>query len=334
VEDSEPANVWLFTDIVGSTRLWQAYPQAMSDAYRLHDAIIRAATDSEQGRVVSVVGDAFQAGFPSVDRALKAAIRAQRRLQSATWPLPEPLRVRMAIHAATEGQKIPALTIRHELGLVLGAAHGEQVIATAAVVLQADAADGDWTWQGLGRHLVRGMEGAIPLYQLVGGGLHNAFPPLRTRSTHPHNLPAMPADSYHERLAETVIGDHFKRGSRLVTLIAADVESAQVTGVAAARALLPRFPDGAFVTLVDGSLPGAVISSMGIDLDLGATMDELAATIGQRQVLLVLSGMETTTDGATELAELLSRCPLLHVIVAATEPLQTLWERVVYLPVS
>jgi class 3 adenylate cyclase len=120
--------------------------------------------------VVVVVGDAFQARFPSSEHAVMAAIGAQRRLQAEDWPLPEPLRVRMALHAATCGREVPALTIWHELGMVLGAAHGDQIIATEAAVSRADAADGDWRWRELGKHLVRGMAEEISLYQVVTAG--------------------------------------------------------------------------------------------------------------------------------------------------------------------
>jgi len=334
VDGTELAEAWLFTDIESSTRLWQSYPQAMPAAYRLHDEIIRNATDTEHGVVVSVVGDAFQAGFPSVERAVTAAIKAQRRLQTETLPLPESLRVRMAIHAATLEQKVSSLTIQHELGLVLTVAHGEQIVATGAAVSNADVPDGDWQWKELGRHLIRGIQEELSLYQVVARGLRDAFPPLRTRSMHPNNLPAISADSQREDLAEGEIRGHFGRGSRLVTLIDADTERSLRTAVACAWALLPRFPDGAFLIVVEGSLAQAVHSSLGVDASPVPTMDELAARIGRREVLLVVSGMETTDDGVIELAELLARCPLLHVMVAATEPLQSRWEHVVYLPDS
>ena len=55
------------------------------------------------------------------------------------------------------------------------------------------------------------------------------------------------------------------------------------------------------------------------------------ARIGSRQILLVVSGLETTSEGVSELAEALARCPGLHVVVAAREPLRIRWERVVYL---
>jgi hypothetical protein len=161
--------------------------------------------------------------------------------------------------------------------------------------------------------------------------LRDEFPPLRTRSTHPHNLPAIRADSHFEPEAEAEIQEHFEGESRWVTLVAADLESAMETGVSSAWKLLPRFPNGAFLTVVNGSLTHAMHSSLAVEAECEPAMDDLIAMIGRQQVLLVVFGMETSAEGVSQLAEVMARCPRLHVIVVASEPLQSRWERLVYL---
>jgi len=52
---------FLFTDIEGSTRLWEQHPQAMPAALARHDQIMRQAIAAEAGMVYKVIGDAFQA---------------------------------------------------------------------------------------------------------------------------------------------------------------------------------------------------------------------------------------------------------------------------------
>src|SRR5262245_22826644 len=90
---------FLFTDIEGSTRLWEADLRAMSAALARHDALLRAAIEAAGGRVFKTAGDAFCAVFASPAAAMAAAVAAQRTLADQSSQLSTPLRVRMAIHA-------------------------------------------------------------------------------------------------------------------------------------------------------------------------------------------------------------------------------------------
>ena len=54
---------FLFTDIVGSTPLWDSFPDAMGAALARHDEIIRSAIDANGGHVFSTAGDGFGAVF-------------------------------------------------------------------------------------------------------------------------------------------------------------------------------------------------------------------------------------------------------------------------------
>src|SRR5690349_13760870 len=90
---------FLFTDLEGSTRLWRTYPDRMPAAYTRHDAILRESVAAHGGTIYKTIGDAIQAVFPSIDQAVTAAAEAQRAFVKGLWPIPEPLRVRMALHA-------------------------------------------------------------------------------------------------------------------------------------------------------------------------------------------------------------------------------------------
>ena len=56
---------FLFTDIVGSTKLWERDEEAMSRALSRHNEILRRATDQHEGYVFKTVGDAFCCTFSS-----------------------------------------------------------------------------------------------------------------------------------------------------------------------------------------------------------------------------------------------------------------------------
>ena len=89
---------FLFTDVEGSTRLWDRYPDAMRDALAHHDEILREAITGRGGFVFSTAGDSFSASFSTPTRAVAAAVDAQRSLAEHTWPADVELRVRMAAH--------------------------------------------------------------------------------------------------------------------------------------------------------------------------------------------------------------------------------------------
>jgi class 3 adenylate cyclase len=71
---------FLFTDIEGSTPLWDSYPDAMGAALGRHDEILRAAIDVNGGYVFSTGGDGFGAVFSRAADAIAAALAAQRDL--------------------------------------------------------------------------------------------------------------------------------------------------------------------------------------------------------------------------------------------------------------
>jgi class 3 adenylate cyclase len=70
---------FLFTDIEGSTRLWEQHPDAMRLTLARHDALARAAIETNGGHVFKTVGDAFCAAFAHAPGALAAALTAMSR---------------------------------------------------------------------------------------------------------------------------------------------------------------------------------------------------------------------------------------------------------------
>ena len=103
---------FLFTDIEGSTRLWERRPEAMRAALAIHDRLLRQAIESNGGHVVKMTGDGVMAAFGSPAGAVAAALAAQRALLTTTGHRPptadtlppDPLntdlliRARMGIH--------------------------------------------------------------------------------------------------------------------------------------------------------------------------------------------------------------------------------------------
>src|SRR4029077_3281067 len=89
---------FLFTDVEGSTRLWDESPDVMSHVMPCHDELLRDAVDSHDGLIVKTTGDGLHAVFATAHDAVTAAVAAQRSLLADDWNIAQTVRVRMGIH--------------------------------------------------------------------------------------------------------------------------------------------------------------------------------------------------------------------------------------------
>src|SRR4051812_15051608 len=96
---------FLFTDIEGSTKRWEAQPAAMQAALARHDALLRGAIEAHAGYVFKTIGDPFCAPSPSPPQALAAALDAQRALHAEPWGEIGMIRVRMALHTGAAEER-------------------------------------------------------------------------------------------------------------------------------------------------------------------------------------------------------------------------------------
>ena len=72
---------FLFTDIEGSTRRWEADPEAMRVALAAHDEVLRGTIATHKGLIFKHTGDGVCAVFASPRSAVDAAVAAQRALE-------------------------------------------------------------------------------------------------------------------------------------------------------------------------------------------------------------------------------------------------------------
>ena len=126
---------FLFTDIEGSTRLWEEHAQAMRPALARHDELLRQIIASNEGVVFKTIGDAFCAAFPTASAALAAALEAQRALLTEAWAGGLTVRVRMALHTGAAelrdndyfGQPL------NRVARLLAIGHGGQTLLSEAI---------------------------------------------------------------------------------------------------------------------------------------------------------------------------------------------------------
>src|SRR5215468_1844169 len=123
---------FLFTDIEGSTRLWEEQPDTMRLALARHDALLRAAIETNGGTVFKTMGDAFCAAFPTAPQALEAALSAQQSLHQVKAGVGSDLmlKVRMALHTGVADQREGDYFGQplNRVARLLAAGHGGQVL--------------------------------------------------------------------------------------------------------------------------------------------------------------------------------------------------------------
>ena len=211
---------FLYTDIEGSTKLWEQYPQAMALANARHDQILRETIESNKGYVFNVVGDAFCSAFPTVVDALRAAARSQRELHDENWGN-TPIRVRTGIHTGEaelqhDGQYMGYVTLSHVQRVMSIASGGQVLLSYTAHELLEDALPEGMELRDVGSIRLKDWDRTQHIYQLVIPGLPADFPPLKTMESMPHNLPVQ-LTSFIGREREIAEAKEYLSQARLLT---------------------------------------------------------------------------------------------------------------------
>src|SRR4051812_1207354 len=320
---------FLFTDIEGSTALWEQDQAAMRPAVNRHFELLDAAIGAHDGYRFQVIGDAVQAAFAAAPDALAAAVAAQQAIAAEPWSLPAPIQVRMALHvgeatpdSAGDYHQVPAL---NRLSRLLAVAHGGQIVLSdAARALVGDALPPSVALHDLGEYRLRDLLEPERIWQVLAPGLESSFPPPRTLERHETNLP-MQLTTLVGREAEIAhVSAMIERdGARLVTLTGPGGTGKTRLALAVAAEALDTFPDGVwFVDLAPLTDPALVLPGLAGVLGVReaggqALLRTVESFLVAKRLLLVLDNFEQVLDAAPQLAELLIACPRLSMLVTS-----------------
>ncbi|MCB9176112.1 MAG: tetratricopeptide repeat protein [Caldilineae bacterium] len=323
---------FLFTDVVGSTRLWETQPEPMRSALARHDRLLRAAIEARQGHVFKTVGDAFCAAFGRADDALGAALAIQRGL--ASEPEGEGalrLQVRTALHTGMADERDGDYFGQHlnRCARLLDAGHGQQILLSRVTQsLLGDALPEGLTLRDLGRHRLRDLSEPEQVFQVVHAALPDDFPPLRSLDGQPNNLPQV-ANRLIGRATELEAIARLLDSTRLVTLTGAGGSGKTRLALQVAADRLDPYPDGVWLVelaaLDDGRLIlDAIAGAIGLREAPGQPLlESLVERIGDGRVLLLLDNCEHLIDACAALVQqLLQRCPGLSCLSTSREGLR------------
>jgi predicted ATPase/class 3 adenylate cyclase len=322
----------LFSDIEGSTRLWEQHPAAMNVALQRHDELLRSAIESAGGYIFKTVGDAFCAAFASARNGVEAVESAQRALHSEPWPEHAVLRVRIALHTGETEERGgdyfgPAV---NRIARLEAIAHGGQVVvseATAALI--RDRLPAHIELVDLGSHRLKDLGRPEQVFGLLIDGLPSHFPPLRSLDNPAlaNNLPAQSSNFIGRGREVAEVRELVEKG-RLVTLTGPGGCGKTRLSLQVAVELLDGSGDGVWlVELAAVSDEEAVASTMGEALGVTnqngrPVLDALLDALELQSVVIVLDNCEHLIGGCAKVADaIVRRCPQVHLITTSREPL-------------
>jgi predicted ATPase/class 3 adenylate cyclase len=327
---------FLFTDIEGSTPLWDAHPDTMGASLARHDDILRTAINDGGGHIFSTGGDGYGAVFTRAASAVHAAIDAQIALATASWADGPALAVRMGLHTGEAEERDgdyfgPPV---NRAARIMGAAHGGQVVVSA-LTAQLVGDDQAIKLFDLGPIQLKGVIEPVHVVGVAGDGHEWIDRPLATSEIAVGNLPRLQTES---------VGDLADLQRRVANL--ADARVVTLTGsggVGKTRAAIEigwlvtdEFVDGVWLVELaaiadpEMTIP-AIASTLGVRPDPGMTVAETIVDwcFGRRMVLIV-DNCEHVLGPVSDLVEaIVARCPTVTIIATSREPLGIAGEQVV-----
>ena len=323
----------MFSDIEGSTPLWETDPERMQAAIDRHHGIIREEVAEAGGVVVGYEGDSFLVAFANATQAVMCAIAIERLLGLEEWETTTPITVRIGIHSGEleprQGQYFgPVVNLAAR---VMQAGHGGQILVSGATAnLARPNAAADFSCRLLGRFELRGIFDLVELHQVVAEGIGDRFPPLMVfRADVP--LPS-PASAFVGRSAEIDELREAVLANRLVTIVGEGGLGKTRLAIEVARRLISDISSVGFADLAPRSESSAVVDevcrSVGLSEISGDPVEALRMRLGSNLVLLVFDNCEHVVDVIRELTlVLLETCPGLRVLATSRHPLNISGER-------
>lgn len=320
---------FLFTDIEGSTRLWEREPEAARQALAVHDQLIERAVEDSGGLVVRPrgEGDSRFAVFSGAAEAVLAAGEIQQFLAGQEWPTSDPIKVRIGLHSGEADLRLGDYygSAVNRCARLRGIGHGGQILLSLATVeLMGERLPAGGTLRDLGLHRLRDLTRPEHVFQLVMAGLPERFPPLKSLEAFAHNLPAQATPLIGRDGEVAAIIELLSRQEvRLLTLSGPGGIGKSRLSLQVGSEMVDRFSDGVFfVALADATSTELVVSKIARELEIRESgnqpiLETLKRYLADKEILLLLDNFEQVMVAAGVVAELLANSPRLNVLATS-----------------
>lgn len=319
--------VFLLTDIEGSTKKWEQYPDEMKQALEMHDRILRQNIEAYGGHLIKHTGDGVFAVFEQGD-PLRCALQIQHDFENSQWGKIGELRIRVALHEGVAEKRNndyfgPEI---NRTARVMAAAWGGQIVITPAVT-SAASIPGDASLKDLGLHLLKDLTEPQHIYQLLHPELLlQNFPPLRSLSGHPHNLPVQSTPFLGREEDLKKICERLEMPScRLISIIGAGGIGKTRLALQVGAEMIEEFKHGVyFIPLASLDSDDYIIPTIAHSLNFSfySRQDEKSQLFGylrEKEMLLILDNFEHLVDAAPVILELIASARACKILVTSRE---------------
>ncbi|MBK8551111.1 MAG: adenylate/guanylate cyclase domain-containing protein [Ignavibacteria bacterium] len=324
---------FLFTDIEGSTKLSQKFPETIQNELEKHHSILKKTVESNRGFIFEIVGDAFCCAFENAENAVMAAVAAQLELACEKWNDVK-IKVRMGIHSGDvewNGNNYIGYITLASTARITSAAYGEQILISGSVfnLLNRDNTfRKKISFRDLGERRLKDLINPLRIYQVLSDGLRKDFPPLKTPDARPNNLPVQLTD-FIGRKEELEQIKNLLRVSHLITITGMGGTGKTRLALQAGFDVIDDFENGVWLAelaaLSETSLLAeTIIKIFGLMEGPNKSQeDTLCDFLKNKELLLILDNCEHLVQNCADLAEkLLISCPRLRIITTSREALK------------
>jgi predicted ATPase/class 3 adenylate cyclase len=333
---------FLFTDIEGSTKLAQEFPDTLQIALEKHNSIMYNAVESNNnGFVFEIVGDAFCCAFENAADAVRAAVDAQINLANEKWE-DAVIKIRIGIHSGSaewNGKYIGYITLART-ARIMSTAYGEQILIsnnTYELVKEKltvtnrneSKIPSGISFRDLGERKLKNLKQPIKLFQILSPELASDFPPLKTLDARPNNLPVQ-LTSFIGREEEMIQVKNLLKNTHLLTVTGAGGSGKTRLALQIAADVIDDFENGVwFVELASVFdpllLPQVITKALGIQEQSKQSLEDvLKDYLQSKEMLIILDNCEHIIEPCVKLMEkLLSNSPGLKIIATSREELRS-----------
>lgn len=329
---SDPMIIFVFTDIEGSTRLWEKHRHKMMTALQQHDAILKATIAEFGGYIVEHTGDGVFAVFEG-GQPLEAILAIQSQFAGADWGEIGELRIRIGLDGRRpdkhgidyfprgNGYFGPAV---NQAMRIMSVGWGGQILLSAEALALCQLPAGAIA-QDLGLHSLKNIVRPQHIFSLTRPGLpYQQFPPLHTEQPQTSNLPTPPTPFINRDQERSTISQLLTRSDcQLITLVGHGGIGKSRLAMQIAYQNMATFAHGVYF------VPLAPIPST--DFILPAIADTLQLSFYNREdpkpqllhylhgknLLLVMDNFEHVTDGAALVSEMINQSPMVKILVTS-----------------
>jgi predicted ATPase/class 3 adenylate cyclase len=325
----------VFTDIEGSSQLWEQHRAQFRPVLDLHNRLIRAAALQWRGYEVKTQGDSFMLAFADASDAVQCALEIQFAFAGQSWPADEVL-VRIGMHTGEPFVEVDAAGRPDYFGPVVNraarissAGYGGQILLSQATAeLAAGVLAGAQSFDR-GFHRLRGLEDTEHIFEVQHAQLPaRQFPALKTLSARQVRLPDFPTPFLGRTEDIARLGVLLRdNDTRLLLVLGPGGVGKTRLAARAAEEVAEEFEDGVrFVELESARTPGDFFLQLANHFEImqqaGKSEEQCVLDfLSSKKLLLVLDNAEQIEELPPALDAILVAAPGVKCLLPSREKL-------------